>query len=165
MTVFGQISKFWDIKNMLSQKQYGRTHKDRWRVSHTAVTGTVGLIVLAIAKFASDGWRSKWQTKASQIGHLNTNVKYYEPENGHFFSSSLQAKGCWCNRYSAGTNNEIHNIERFKISCKEEVWEKSEDERGNDSNILGYSKDHSRWFYAASYDGDCSRYKLLLTAP
>jgi len=39
---------------------------------------------------------------------------------------------------------------------------KSEDEKGDDSNILGYSQDHSRWFYAASYDGDCSPYKVLL---
>jgi hypothetical protein len=60
------------------------------------MTGTVGKIVLAIAKFASDGWGSKWGTEASQFGHLNTNVKYYEDEDIYFFPASLMAKGCGC---------------------------------------------------------------------
>ena len=60
-------------------------------------------MVLANAKFASDGWRSKWQTEASQIGHLNTNVKYYETEEGSFFFRIFTGEGMWVHRYSPDT--------------------------------------------------------------
>ena len=123
---------------------------------------TVGIIVLATANFASDGWGRKWQTEASHFGHLNTNVKYYEAEDGYFFSHIVTGEGMWVHQYSPDTKNAIHWRETLKLSCKWEVWRKKNECVKDDSNIMGYSRDHSRWFYAASYDGDCSRYKVLL---
>jgi len=78
------------------------------------------------------------------------------------FFRIVTSEGMWVYRYITDTKNSIHSIETFKIACKWGVLEKREDEKDDDSIILGYSRHHSCWFYAASYYGDCSRYKLSL---
>ena len=94
------VNQYEMLSLVLFKKRFGRTHKDGWGVrvglspSHGSGWAN-GLIVLATAKFGSDGWGRKWQNEASQIGHLNTNVKYYEAEDGYsFVSTSLLVKGC-----------------------------------------------------------------------
>ena len=80
-----------------------------------------------------------------------------------FFFRIVTGEGMWVHRYSPDKENAIHWREILKISRKWEVWmKKNEGEKDDDSNIMEYSRDHSCWFYAASYAGDCSRYKVLL---